>query len=101
MSNNDTITVRRGGSYLTVPAVTADTYLAKGYDIVDEAGNVLQASVPNDLNVLKIAYKQHIAEIKALKARIAELESQSVAEPEEKVEEIEKPVKSTRKTKKA
>ncbi len=77
-----TITVRRGGSYLTVPANAADKYLAKGFDIVDEAGNVIKESVPNDVNSLKAAYNKHIAKIKELEDTIKALKAQlEVAEP--------------------
>ena len=109
---NDTVTVRRGGSYLTIPALAIDRYIAKGYDVVDEAGNVLQGGTPNDINILKRAYEQHVAEIKKLKEEIAQLKSQPKEEPvkhsklfgteveEPKVEEPEKKTTS-RRTKKS
>lgn len=77
----DTVTVRRGGSYLTIPALAVERYMAKGYDVVDKTGNVLQGSTPNDINVLKRAYEEHVAEIKELRKEIAELKSQLKAEP--------------------
>ena len=77
----DTVTVRRGGSYLRIPALAVERYMAKGYDVVDEAGNVLQGNIPNDINVLKNAYKEHVEEIKKLKEEIAQLKAQPKAEP--------------------
>ena len=77
----DTVTVRRGGSYLTIPVLAIERYKAKGYDVVDQQGNVLDASIPNDVNVLKRAYEQHIAEIKSLKEEIAKLKAVPKAEP--------------------
>lgn len=83
-----TVVVRRGGSYLTIPAVAIDRYLAKGYDVVDSAGNVIKESVPNDINSLKIAYEKHTAKIKELEATVLELKrelrTKSEAEPEVK-----------------
>lgn len=73
---DNTVRVRRGGSFLTIPRDSINQYLAKGYDVVDSKGNVLQESVPNDPSALRMAYEKHIAEIKTLKERIAELESQ-------------------------
>lgn len=78
---NDTVTVRRGGSYLTIPALAVDRYIAKGYDVVDDAGNIIQSGTPNDINILKRAYEEHVAEIKKLKEEIEQLKSQPKAEP--------------------
>ena len=77
----DTVTVRRGGSYLTIPALAVERYMAKGYDVVDNSGNVVQSGTPNDINILKRAYEQHVEEIKELRKEIAELKSQLKAEP--------------------
>jgi hypothetical protein len=77
----DTVTVRRGGSYLTIPFGAIERYKAKGYDVVDEKGNVIQSSTPNDVNILKRAYEEHVEEIKRLKAEIAELKSKPKPEP--------------------
>ena len=76
MSLESTVQVRRGGTYLTISATSVDRYIAKGFDVVDDSGNVVQACTPNDVNVLRQAYEEHIAEIKSLKARIVELENQ-------------------------
>ena len=78
---SETVTVRRGGSYLTIPALAVDRYMAKGYDVVDDKGNIIQSSVPNDVTILKRAYEEHVAEIKKLKEEIAQLKSEKIAEP--------------------
>lgn len=70
-----TVRVRRGGSYLTISVDSVDRYLAKGFDVIDDAGNVVKESIPHDVNVLQLAYQQHVAEIKELKKHIKELES--------------------------
>jgi len=72
---DETVRVRRGGSFLTIPTTAIDRYLAKGYDVVDSSGNVIKASMPTDIHALREAYEKQTAEIKALKARIKELES--------------------------
>lgn len=91
---DSTVTVKRGGSYLTIPRLAVERYLAKGYDVVDENDNVLQASVPNDVNTLKRAYEAHTAEIKALKERIKQLEKEK---SEDTTVESEKPARKTTK----
>lgn len=78
---SETVTVRRGGSYLTIPALAVERYIARGYDVVDDKGNVIQSSVPNDVTILKRAYEEHVAEIKKLKEEIAQLKSEKIAEP--------------------
>lgn len=99
------VTVRRGGGYLTIPAEAVDRYMAKGYDVVDSNGNILKESTPNDINALKRAYENHVAEIKKLKAEIAELKSQQTAEPvkqsEVSEEEIVEKKATSKKTKKS
>ena len=101
---DSTVRVRRGGSFLTVPANAVDRYMEKGYDVVDKAGNVLKTSTPNDVNALKLAYEQHVSEIKALKEQVRKLEKQ-LAEVNTEVKvpnkepEITAPVKKTKKSK--
>jgi TolA-binding protein len=89
------VTVKRGGSYLTVPAEAVERYLAKGYDVVDSQDNLIKASVPNDVNALKMAYEHHVAKIKelesqvdSLKAQIKELQSKKVEKSQIKEEKV-------------
>ena len=82
----DTVEVCRANVVLTVPRDRVDVYLAKGYNIIDASGNILKEAVPNDVNSLKAAYEKHVAEIKSLKAQIADLES--------KLKEAQKPTTS-------
>lgn len=88
---DNVVTVKRGGSYLTVPATAVERYLAKGYDVVDENDKVVESSVPNDINLLKIAFKEHTKKIQELEAEIAQLKSKKQAS--EKVVITEAPVK--------
>lgn len=71
-----TTTVKRGNVFLSVPTSLVDRYLAKGYDVVNERGDVVQESEPNDITSLKLAYEKHIARIKELEAENAELKRQ-------------------------
>lgn len=79
MSNEATVTVKRGGSYLTISADSVERYMAKGYDVVDANDNIIKACVPNDVDVLKKAFSDHTnrikeleEEVKSLKAKLAE-----------------------------
>lgn len=69
---DEEIKVKRANVILRVSKEQAKEYLAKGFDILDSKGNVVEASVPNDVNTLKKAYIEHIAKIKALEAQLAE-----------------------------
>lgn len=95
---SETVRVRRGGSYLTIPVNAVDRYMAKGYDVVNDNGDVLKASVPNDINALKRAYAQHLEEIAELKAEIAQLKARK--SEKQTTTETAEPKKSTAKSKK-
>lgn len=101
----ETVTVKRGGSFLTIPVLAVDRYVAKGYAVVDEHGEVVQSGIPNDVAALKKLCKAQEAEIAQLKARIAELEAtdnqpitkEVVGTPVEEPEFEEVPKKATSK----
>lgn len=104
-----TITVRRKNVFLDIAPEQVEKYKAKGYDVVDKFGNVLEKSNPDDPKALKQAYDEQIIEIKKLKAKIRELEAElkttlqalpSVKPGEEEVVVEVKPKTSGRKPKK-
>lgn len=69
------IKVRRANVILQVPEEQRKEYLAKGFDVVDENNNVVEYTVPTDLNTLKTAYSNHIKEIEKLQAENKKLKS--------------------------
>ena len=71
----NTIKVRRANVILQVPEEQRKEYLAKGFDVVDENNNVVEYTVPSDLNTLKVAYSNHIKEIEKLQAENKKLKS--------------------------
>lgn len=94
------IKVRKANKVLRVSENEIAKYTAMGYDIIDDMGNVVQASVPHDPNVLKKAFSEHEAtiakltdEISQLKAQIAEL---SVSKP--KAVDVEQPRRRNKKS---
>lgn len=70
-----TIKVRRANVVLTIPEEQRREYLAKGFDILDEKGNVIEHTTPTDPNTLKTAYINHIKKIETLEAEIKKLKS--------------------------
>lgn len=65
--------VERGNVQLTVSDSNLDFYLAKGYNVIDDEGNVIQESIPRDLATMEKMYHEHSATIKALTTKVNEL----------------------------
>ena len=65
--------VKRANVVLRVTDAELDKYLAKGYNVIDESGNIVREADPNDVPSLKAAYVKHKEEIAELKAQISEL----------------------------
>lgn len=75
--------VRRRNEILKVKDDLVNHYVTIGYDVLDEAGNILQKAVPTDTIQLKGEYQRLTLENTQLKEQIAELKA--------KLEEISKP----------
>lgn len=78
------ITVKRANVLLTVPEDQKSEYLAKGFDVVDDRGRVVEHTTPSDVNTLKRAYIDHLKEIEKMKKEISELKSQLKAAKKKK-----------------
>ena len=97
------IYAERGNRVKTISESDIQKYVEQGYTITNGQGTVLQETVPTDVPTLRLAYKQHIDEIKRLKDEITELKAQKAVKPAKVVVETEevaddqaKPEKSTR-----
>lgn len=71
--------VERGNVVLHIPDDDAKRYVEMGYNLTDEAGNILEEALPKSVGVLQTAYveyKRRIAElekeVETLKAQLAE-----------------------------
>lgn len=114
MSNN-LVHVRHGNVFLDISPEAVEKYMAKGFDIVDERGNVIKECIPSDVNSLRAAYDKHVAKIAELEKQVADLKAQlsetkkisapkAVVKAEKEQAEVddipvEKPAKKTKKTK--
>lgn len=58
--------VRRGNVELEINDAFLNSYLAKGYDRIDNAGNVISKGTPNEMNSLKLAYTESLNTISKL-----------------------------------
>ena len=70
---NDKVTVQRANVVLQISPQQVDYYLNQGYNVINERGEVIQASVPRDLGTLQKAFVEDKNTIEALQAEIAEL----------------------------
>ncbi len=69
--------VRKANVVLTVTENEINKYLARGFTVYDDSGKIIAKPIPRDVGSLTKAYIEHEAEIKALKEKIAKLETQS------------------------
>lgn len=70
-----TISMRRANVILDVPEEQKQEYLAKGFDVIDASGNIVEYTTPSDLNTLKTAYVNHVKKIKDLEDEIKKLKA--------------------------
>lgn len=76
MTDTNKIFVQRANVVLQISEQQVDYYLSQGYSIINENGEVIQASVPKDLGTLQKAYVEHLREIEELKKQLDELSAQ-------------------------
>lgn len=65
--------IRRGNVILEIKDDQIDRFMNQGYDVIDEMGNVINRSVPQDVASLQKAFYEHEAEINSLKDEIKNL----------------------------
>lgn len=68
--------MQRANVLLNVNDANIERYLAKGYSLVDNAGNIVQEAKPHDVTALTEAYIKHEQEIAKLKAENEKLTAQ-------------------------
>lgn len=83
------IFAERGNRVKQISEADIPKYVEQGYKITAANGAVIMDTVPTDITVLRNAYKEHVNEIKALKAQI-ELLTSELAKAETKKQKAEK-----------
>ena len=66
------IIVRRSNEVLRVEDYLKQSFIDNGYDVIDEAGNVIQRAIPSDPIQLKAEVVRLTAEVESLKKQLAE-----------------------------
>lgn len=74
------IKVKRANVVLTVDDDKKDYYLAKGFNVYSQDGELLEEAIPVDIGVLQKAYVMQKAKIKALEVEIASLKDKPIVE---------------------
>ena len=69
------VLVQRANVVLSVSPQQLDYYMTQGYDVINEQGEIVQASVPRDLGTLQKAFLEHTAKIEELEAEIQKLKT--------------------------
>ena len=70
------ILAQKGNKQRQIAEAEIQSYVERGYKIVDGKGTVIQETVPTDLPTLMNSYRKHVAEIKQLRAKVKELTEQ-------------------------
>lgn len=70
---DERVTVQRANVVLQVSPQQVDYYINQGYNVINEQGEVIQASVPRDLGTLQKAFVENANTIESLQAEIADL----------------------------
>lgn len=65
--------VERGNVVLHVDDKDIDYYVNMGYNVTDEAGNILKQAIPNSIGVLQTYYLEHLRRIAELEDTVARL----------------------------
>ena len=71
------VRIERGNVVLKVQEHEVQRYLRLGYNVTDDAGNVLKEAIPNDLGTLQKHYVEHKKKIEELEAIVAKLTAEN------------------------
>ena len=71
------VRIERGNVVLKVQEHEVQRYLKLGYNVTDNAGNVLQEAIPNDLGTLQKYYVEHKKKIEELESIVAKLTAEN------------------------
>lgn len=71
-----TFFARKANKILRISEDAIDRYMAQGYNITDEQGNLVKKGTPRDVNQLSAEYKKQEEELKSLSAENAMLKAE-------------------------
>ena len=71
------VRIERGNVVLKVQEHEVQRYLRLGYNVTDDAGNVLKEAIPNDIGTLQKYYVEHKKKIEELESIVAKLTAEN------------------------
>ena len=71
------VRIERGNVVLKVQEHEVQRYLKLGYNVTDDAGNVLKEAIPNDIGTLQKHYIEHKKKIEELEAIVVKLTTEN------------------------
>lgn len=71
-----TIYAQKANIVTVIKETQIDEFIAKGYRVIDGAGNIIKDTAPDNLADLKEAYVSNAAEINRLNAEVARLKDE-------------------------
>lgn len=71
------VRIERGNVVLKVQEHEVQRYLTLGYNVTDDAGNVLKEAIPNDIGTLQKHYIEHKKRIEELESIVAQLTAEN------------------------
>jgi len=83
------VKVGRANVVLDVNDVDVQHYIDKGYNLLDDDGNVVIEAVPKDLNTLQKAFVEKTKEIEMLKKQLEDLKGVSSERKQRKQKQAE------------
>ena len=91
-NNGGTIKVRRDNVILRVPVEQKSYYMGLGYNVINEAGKVIEETVPTDVATLQRFYKDAKKKIAELEEEIKSLKAQKPEKKKESKPVVEQPI---------
>lgn len=68
--------VQRANVILNIDEKDVDHYMANGYNLIDDRGNIVKETMPNDVPTLQARYRASLSKINELQAQINELKAE-------------------------
>lgn len=68
------VKIQRANTVLDIEDEDVERYVNLGYNVIDNKGNILREAIPNDVNVLQMAYIENRRKIEQLEKQIKELQ---------------------------
>lgn len=70
------IMVQKANKVLEIPEDRLQEFIEKGYNQIDDMGNIIKEAIPTDIGMLRIKFLEHTRLISKYETEIAQLKNQ-------------------------